>query len=63
MPAASAASISSACLPTPENTTLLTAFGAAIFTRSNSPPETMSKPAPIPASNRRIDRFEFAFTE
>ena len=54
MPAPSARSISAAVLPTPENTTRATACGAAAITRSSSPPETMSNPAPRSASNLRI---------
>ena len=41
-----AASISQTCLPTPEKTTLFSAGLWALRTRSSSPPETMSKPAP-----------------
>ena len=45
MPAASAASISAAVLPTPENTVFAGSPPAAI-TRASSPPDTMSKPLP-----------------
>ncbi len=60
MPAASAARISSAVLPTPENTTCPGSPPAAI-TRASSPPDTMSKPPPIRAKRFSTARFELAF--
>ena len=54
MLAVKAARISSAVLPTPENTILLAAPPAA-NTRANSPPETISNPAP-----RRANKFKIA---
>ena len=62
MPALSARSISAAVLPTPEKTTRAAASGAAARTRSSSPPETMSKPAPRAASSLRMASAELAFT-
>ncbi len=60
MPAANAASISAALLPTPENTVFAGSPPAAI-TRSSSPPDTMSKPLPCRASRFSTARLEFAF--
>ena len=42
---------------------LASTLAAASVTRCSSPPETMSNPAPSRASRRKIERFEFAFTE
>ena len=61
IPASRARCISLAVLPTPENTTL-PASPPAAMTRSNSPTDTTSKPAPKVASVRRIAKFELAFT-
>ena len=58
--ASKAASISQACLPTPENTTLAGSPLAAI-TRASSPPETISKPVPRRANSLSMARLEFAF--
>src|SRR3546814_16241444 len=59
-PASSAARISHACLPTPENTTL--AGSAPIArTRASSPPETISKPAPRFLNSFRTAWLAFAF--
>ena len=55
-------SISAAVFPTPEKTTRPAASGAAAFTRSSSPPETMSNPAPCAASSFKIASEELAFT-
>ena len=57
-----AASISQICLPTPEKTTFLRAGLWARRTRSSSPPDTMSKPAPCRARSRRMARDELALT-
>jgi hypothetical protein len=57
-----AASISQTCLPTPEKTTFLRAGLLARRTRSSSPPETMSKPAPCSARSLRMASAELALT-
>ena len=49
------------CLPTPENTILL-GSAPTLKTRTNSPPETISKPAPKSHKRFKIARFEFALT-
>ena len=59
MPLASAYSTSPAVLPTPEYTTFDGSPPAAM-TRNNSPPETMSKPAPARASSESTARDELA---
>ncbi len=61
MPTSNAACISSAVLPTPENTTFLGSPPAA-NTRANSPPETISKPAPNCAKTLSTARFGLALT-
>ncbi len=53
--------ISSQVLPTPENTVFF-ASPPAKRTRSNSPPDTMSKPAPHCAKSAKIVRLALAFT-
>ena len=61
MPSVSARSISVSVLPSPENTTLAGSPPAA-STRSSSPPETMSKPAPSRASTLSTAMLELALT-
>jgi len=61
MPASKAKRISASVLPTPENTTLAGSPPAAI-TRANSPPETMSKPAPNLANVFKIAKLGFDLT-
>ena len=58
----SARRISSRPLPTPEKMTFRGSPPAAM-TRSNSPPETMSKPEPSAARVFNTARLEFDFTE
>ncbi len=53
--------MSSRDFATPENT-MRRGSPPAISTRPSSPPETMSKPAPLRASRFSTARFEFAFT-
>ena len=59
--AVSAARISSAVLPTPENT-ILEGEPPAVNTRANSPPDTMSKPAPNLANKFKIARLGLDLT-
>ena len=61
MPASNALRISASVLPTPENTTL-EASPPAAMTRANSPPETISKPAPNFANKLKIAKLGFDFT-
>src|SRR3954447_8842749 len=61
IPSSSAYRISSAVLPTPEKTTEL-AFAPAANTRYNSPPETISNPAPASASAAKTATLEFDLT-
>ena len=61
MPSSSALAISSGFLLTPENTTLDGSPPAAT-TRSSSPPETISNPAPSLASILSTAKLELAFT-
>jgi hypothetical protein len=61
MPTSSASFISAAVLPTPEKTTFFGSAPAA-STRCNSPPETMSNPAPRRAKMFRMARLELALT-
>ena len=61
MPTVSARRISSVCLPTPEKTTRAGSPPAA-KTRSNSPADTISKPAPKRAKTLSTPRLELALT-
>ncbi|MDT4854506.1 hypothetical protein FQZ97_888120 [compost metagenome] len=60
-PICSARRISSRLLPTPEKT-ILPGSPPAARTRSSSPRETMSKPAPRRASTFNTPRLELALT-
>ncbi|VVN48507.1 hypothetical protein PS662_06117 [Pseudomonas fluorescens] len=60
-PTSSARRMSSRVLPTPENT-ILSALPPAARTRSSSPRETMSKPAPRRARTFSTPRLELALT-
>ena len=60
-PASSAAAISASRLPTPEKT-MRPAGTPAASTRSSSPPDTMSNPAPSRPSTSMTARFELALT-
>ena len=60
-PASSAAAISASRLPTPEKT-MRSAGTCTARTRSISPTDTMSNPAPSRASTSMTARFEFALT-
>ncbi len=61
MPSSRARAISPGFLLTPENT-IFDGAPPAATTRSSSPPETMSKPAPSLASTLSTARLELAFT-